>query len=95
MHRRFATLAIALTASVGALALSVDSASARGGHGGGFGRGGHGGFMRHGGFRHGGFRHYRHFGHRHWRWRGYGWGYGYGIGGYCWRNYWGRLICTY
>ncbi|HKH34162.1 MAG TPA: hypothetical protein VKA80_08395 [Beijerinckiaceae bacterium] len=95
MNRKITTLAFALTAAVGALAFSVESADARGGHG-GFGRGGHGGgMMRHGGFgRHGGFHHRRHFGHRHWRHRGYGWGYG----GYytgCFYNPWGRLICRY
>src|SRR5215204_2175871 len=87
MNRKIATLAIALTATVGVLAMSVDSASARGGHGGGFGRGGHGGgMMRHGGgFRHGGFGHGRHF----------GWGYGGYYASACFYNSWGRLICTY
>jgi hypothetical protein len=48
------------------MALSLESASARPGHG--FrGHGGHG-IMRHGGFRHG------HWGHRHWRHR-HGWGF--------------------
>ena len=67
MNRKITTLAFALTAAVGALAFSVESADARGGHG-GFGRAGHGGgMMRHGGFgRHGGFHYRRHFGHRHW-----------------------------
>ena len=95
MNRKITTLAFALTAAVGALAFSVDSADARGGHGGGFGRGGGGGgMMRHGGgFRHGGFGHGRHFGHRHHR--GFGWGYGGYYASECFYNHWGRLICTY
>ena len=61
MNRKIATLAIALTATIGALAVSVDSASARGGHGGGFGRGG--------GF--GGYHHRRHWGGYGWAYGGY------------------------
>jgi hypothetical protein len=65
--KKLTTISFATLASLGALALSVESASARPGSGyrGGF----HGGGI-HRGFGHGGFRH-GHWGHRHHR---YGWG---------------------
>jgi hypothetical protein len=67
--KKFTTISIATVATFGALALNIESASARPGHGlrGDFHGGGiHRGFVRHGGFRHhGGWR------HRHHR---YGWG---------------------
>jgi hypothetical protein len=67
--KNFTSISFATLASLGALALSVESASARpgGGYRGSFHGGGgiHRGFVRHGGFRHG------HWGHQHHR---YGWG---------------------
>jgi hypothetical protein len=67
--KKFTSISIATMATFGVLALSVESASARPGHGlrGGF----HGGGIHRGFVRHGGFRHHGGWGHRHHR---YGWG---------------------
>lgn len=63
--KKLTTISIATVAALGAMALSLESASARpGGHG--FGRHGGHGFGRHAGFRHG---HHGHWRHRH------GWGF--------------------
>ena len=62
--KKLTTISIATLATLGAFAMSVESASARPGHGFRGGHGGHG-FARHAGFRHG------HWGYRR---HGYRWG---------------------